>query len=62
MKRYLFELCAYTGEAGTERRSHWISDGWLAAEVARDRNLDRIVDLPVEFVRDGVTFDLRAVG
>lgn len=62
MQRYLFELCAYTGEAGVERRSPWISDAWLAAEVARDSDLDRIVDLPVEFVRDGVTYDLPAAG
>lgn len=62
MKRYLFELCAYAGEAGVERRSHWISDEWLAAEIAREPNLDRLVDLPVEFVRDGVTYDLPAVG
>jgi len=58
MKRYLFELCAYLGEAGVERRSPWISDEWLAAELARDPNLDRLVELPVEFLRDGVTYDL----
>ncbi|WP_426051571.1 hypothetical protein [Brevundimonas sp. SL161] len=62
MKRYLFESCAYTGEAAVERLSHRISDEWLAAEVARDPNLDRIVDLPIEFVRDGVTYDQPAAG
>ena len=62
MKRYLFELCAYTGEAGVQRRSRWISDEWLAAQVARDPNLDRVVDLPIGFVRDGVTYDLPAAG
>ncbi len=62
MQRYLFELCAYTGEAGVERRSRWISDAWLSAEVARDPNLDRVVELPIEFIRDGVTYDLRAAG
>ena len=58
MKRYLFELCAYTGEAGFERRSRWISDEWLAAEVARDPNIDRLVEIPIEFLRDGVSYDL----
>lgn len=58
MKRFLFELCAHLGDAGVERRSHWISDDWLAAELARDSNLDRVVDLPDEFVLRGVTYDL----
>lgn len=58
MQRYLFELCAYLGEAGVERRSVWISDEWLAAQLARDPNLDRVVELPVEFVRDGVIYPL----
>ena len=62
MQRYLFELCAYTDEAGIERRSRWISDNWLAAEVALDPNLDRLVQLPIEFLREGVTYDLPATG
>lgn len=58
MKRYLFELCAYLGEAGVERRSRWISDEWLRTELARDSNLDRVVELPSEFVIDGVSHTL----
>ena len=46
MKRYLFELCAFLGEAGVERRSAWISDAWLAKELAEDPNLDRLVEVP----------------
>lgn len=62
MQRYLFELCAHSGEGGIERRSKWISDAWLADEIARDPNLDRIVELPAEYVRDGVTYALPAEG
>lgn len=46
MKRFLFELCAFLGEAGVERRSRWISDEWLTDELRRDPNLDRVVDVP----------------
>lgn len=46
VQRYLFELCAFLGEAGVERRSPWISDEWLAEELARDPNLDRLVEVP----------------
>ena len=46
MKRYLFELCAFLGEAGVERRSCWISDEWLHEQLAADPNLDRIVEIP----------------
>lgn len=47
MKRFLFELCAYLGEEGIERRSSWVSDEWLAHELAMDPNLDRLVDVPI---------------
>lgn len=46
MKRFLFELCAHLGERGVERRSRWVSDEWLALELAKDPNLDRVVSVP----------------
>lgn len=55
IKRYLFDLCAFMGAAGVERRSEWISDAWLAVELARDSNLDRLVDIPDEFLVDGLS-------
>lgn len=58
MKRYLYELCAQLCDGQIERRSPWISDEWLAAELAKDPTLDRLVDLPEEFLRDGVTYAL----
>lgn len=44
MKMALWELCAYLGEKGVERRSTLISDEWLGAELARDPWLFRIVE------------------
>ena len=44
MKRALIDLCAYVGAEGVERRSTLISDDWLAAEIARDPWLFRVVD------------------
>lgn len=58
MKRYLFDLCAQLRDGTIERRSPWISDDWLAAELAKNPDLDRLVDLPEEFLRDGVTHAL----
>ena len=45
MKRALIDLCAYVGAEGVERRSTLISDDWLAAEIARDPWLFRVVDI-----------------
>ncbi len=58
MQRYLFDLCAQLTNGTVERRSPWISDEWLARELAVDPQLDRMVDLPEEFVRNGVTYPL----
>ena len=45
MKRALIDLCAYLGAEGVERRSTLVSDVWLAAEIARDPWLFRVVDV-----------------
>lgn len=58
MQRFLFDLCAQLTDGTVERRSRWISDEWLARELAADPRLDRLVDLPEEFVREGVTHPL----
>ena len=58
MQRFLFDLCAQLTDGTIERRSRWISDEWLARELAIDPRLDRWVDLPEEFVREGVTHPL----
>lgn len=58
MQRYLFDLCAQLTSGVVERRSPWISDQWLARELAADPRLDRLVELPDEFVREGVTHPL----
>lgn len=58
MKRYLFELCVLRGGVGYERRSIWISDAWLTAEVSRNPNLNRVVQLPEAFLERGVTHRL----
>lgn len=58
MRRQLFDLCAQLPDGTIERRSPWISDEWLARELAADPRLDRVVDLPEEFVRNGVTYPL----
>lgn len=54
MQRFLFDLCAQLTDGTVERRSPWISDEWLARELAADPNLDRIVDVPL----NGVTYPL----
>jgi hypothetical protein len=58
MKCKLFDLCAQLCDGTIERRSRWISDEWLSAELARDPRLDRWVDLPDEFVTHGITHPL----
>ncbi|MBB5773110.1 hypothetical protein HNP47_003134 [Brevundimonas vesicularis] len=58
MKRKLFDLCAQLCDGTIERRSRWISDEWLSAELAKDSSLDRWVDLPNEFLEHGVTYPL----
>lgn len=54
MQRRLLDLCALLTDGTIERRSPWISDEWLAEQIAADPRLDRFVDLPDEFVEDGV--------
>ncbi len=44
MRYPLIGLCAYLGQEGVERRSPWVSDEWLGAEVARDPWLFRTVE------------------
>lgn len=44
MKRYLFELAAWLPPRGVERRSVWVSDEWLSAELTREPCLDRVVE------------------
>lgn len=44
MRWPLIGLCAYLGAEGIERRSPWISDEWLAAELAHDPWLFRTVE------------------
>lgn len=58
MQRILLDLCARLTDGRVERRSPWISDEWLTEELARDPRLDRLIDLPEEFIRDGVTHPL----
>lgn len=58
MQRRLWELCAQLTDGTVERRSPWISDEWLAKELAENPRLDRLVDIPEEYVRDGVTHPL----
>ncbi|MBU4040821.1 MAG: tyrosine-type recombinase/integrase [Alphaproteobacteria bacterium] len=43
MRYPLIGLCAYLGNEGVERRSPWVSDEWLGAEIARDPWLFRTV-------------------
>ena len=43
MRYPLIGLCAYLGDEGVERRSPWVSDEWLGAEIARDPWLFRTV-------------------
>ncbi|WP_425992310.1 hypothetical protein [Brevundimonas sp. TWP2-3-2] len=45
MKRPLLDLAAWLPPHGVERRSELVSDEWLAGELARDANPDRIVEL-----------------
>jgi len=45
IKRYLFELASFLGEQGVVRTSEWISDEWLAQQMAIDPSLDRLVEL-----------------
>lgn len=58
MRRQLFDLCAQLRDGTIERRSPWISNEWLRAELAKDPRLHRFVDLPDEFVKHGVTYPL----
>lgn len=44
MKYPLIGLCAVVGDKGVERRSPWVSDEWLGAEIARDPWLFREVE------------------
>lgn len=44
MRYPLIGLCAYLGYEGVERRSSWVSDEWLGAEVAGDPWLFRTVE------------------
>lgn len=44
MRYPLIGLCAYLGSQGVERRSPWVSDEWLGAEIARDPWLFRTVE------------------
>lgn len=44
MKYPLIGLCALMGDKGVERRSPWVSDDWLGAEIARDPWLFREVE------------------
>lgn len=55
---YLFQLCAWLTDGTVERRSPWVSDDWLAAEINRDCRLDRLVALPEAFVKNGITHPL----
>lgn len=43
MQRYLFELTAWFADRGVERWSTLVSDEWVATELRRDPNLDRVV-------------------
>ncbi len=54
----VFYLCAQLRDGTVERRSPWISDEWLRAELAKDPSLNRWVDLPDEFVEHGITYPL----
>jgi hypothetical protein len=44
VKRYLFELTAWLPPQGVERWSSWVSDEWLASELRRDPDSDRVVE------------------
>lgn len=44
MRYPLIGLCAYLGSEGVERRSPWVSDEWLGAQIARDPWLFRTVE------------------
>lgn len=57
-KRQLFDLSSQLRDGTVERRSPWISDEWLRAELAKDPRLDRRVDLPDEFMMHSVTYPL----
>ncbi len=45
MRYPLIGLCAYLGDRGVERRSTWVSDAWLGAEIAADPWLFRMIQL-----------------
>lgn len=47
MQRFLFELVAYRGALGVERRSPWVSDEWVADRLSENPDLDRIVEFDV---------------
>lgn len=45
VKRPLLDLAAWLPPLGVERRSELASDEWLAAELARDADPDRIAEI-----------------